>query len=70
MLGSPVGNSWLSVSPLEILVTRACDPSSHEPNYAVHLEVADYINKKKANTCVKSAEIFPQNSHNGGTQSS
>ena len=23
-----------------------------EPNYALHLEVADYINQKKANTCV------------------
>ncbi|EPQ51471.1 VHS-domain-containing protein, partial [Gloeophyllum trabeum ATCC 11539] len=48
MLGSPT--SWLQVSPLESLVTRACDPSLPEPNYALHLEVADYINKKKANT--------------------
>ncbi len=23
-----------------------------EPNYALHLEVAEYINQKKANTCV------------------
>ena len=25
-----------------------------EPNYALHLDVADYINQKKANTCVAS----------------
>ncbi|KAG6908648.1 hypothetical protein DXG01_003826 [Tephrocybe rancida] len=49
MLSSPTTNSWLRASPLEILITRACDPSLHEPNYAVHLEVAEYINTKKAN---------------------
>jgi hypothetical protein len=48
MLGSP--GSWINVSQIEILVTRACDPSLHEPNYAIHLEVAEYINNKKANT--------------------
>ncbi|KAI0360628.1 VHS-domain-containing protein, partial [Trametes cingulata] len=37
-------------SPLEVLITRACNPALGEPNYALHLEVADYINKKKANT--------------------
>jgi len=30
-------------------MTRACEPSLHEPNYALHLEVAEYINTKKAN---------------------
>jgi len=47
-----LGNStaWMNVSQIEILVTRACDPSLHEPNYALHLEVAEYINNKKANT--------------------
>lgn len=50
MLGSPPG--WLKVSPIEVLVTRACDPSLHEPNYAGHLEVAEYINTKKANKSV------------------
>ncbi|KIM86588.1 hypothetical protein PILCRDRAFT_815824 [Piloderma croceum F 1598] len=48
MLGNPT--SWINVSQIEILVTRACDPSLHEPNYALHLEVAEYINSKKANT--------------------
>lgn len=50
MLGSQV--PWVKVSQIEVLVTRACDPSMHEPNYAVHLEVAEFINEKKANTCV------------------
>ncbi|KAL0959351.1 hypothetical protein HGRIS_014608 [Hohenbuehelia grisea] len=49
MLGSPIGPSWMRVSQIEVLVTRACDPSLHEPNYALHLEVAEYINQKKAN---------------------
>ncbi|KAH9476198.1 ADP-ribosylation factor-binding protein GGA2 [Psilocybe cubensis] len=50
MLHSPTGpSSWLRVSPLEVLITRACEPSLHEPNYALHLEVAEYINQKKAN---------------------
>ncbi|KAH7921878.1 VHS-domain-containing protein [Leucogyrophana mollusca] len=38
------------MSQLEVLVTNACDPSLHEPNYALHLQVADYVNSKKANT--------------------
>ncbi|KAJ3930777.1 MAG: VHS domain-containing protein [Lentinula lateritia] len=50
MLQSPTSSSWTRVSPLEVLITRACDPSLHEPNYAAHIEVAEYINNKKANT--------------------
>ncbi|KAF6752807.1 VHS domain-containing protein [Ephemerocybe angulata] len=49
MLQSPTGVSWTKASPIEVLVTRACDPSLPEPNYASHLEVAEYINSKKAN---------------------
>ena len=50
MLHSPTGpTSWMKISPIEILVTRACEPTLHEPNYALHLEVAEYINQKKAN---------------------
>jgi len=44
------GTSWMRTNPLEVLISRSCEPSLHEPNYALHLEVADYINKKKANT--------------------
>lgn len=47
--GSP-GANWLRASPLEILITRATTASMPEPNYAIHLEVAEYINQKKANT--------------------
>lgn len=49
--GSP-GANWLRASPLEILITRATTASMPEPNYAIHLEVAEYINQKKANTYV------------------
>ncbi|EJF63733.1 VHS-domain-containing protein [Dichomitus squalens] len=44
-------SAWTSnVSQLEVLITRACNPTMGEPNYALHLEVAEYINQKKANT--------------------
>ncbi|TFY80152.1 hypothetical protein EWM64_g3864 [Hericium alpestre] len=42
--------NWPRASPLEILITRATAASLPEPNYALHLEVAEYINQKKANT--------------------
>ena len=44
--------SWINASPLEILISRATAASLPEPNYALHLEVADYINQKKANKYV------------------
>ncbi|KAG9103431.1 hypothetical protein FRC06_010849 [Ceratobasidium sp. 370] len=43
-------NTWSQVSPVELMVQRACDPSLHEPNYALNLELVEYIKKKKANT--------------------
>ncbi|KAF9056779.1 VHS domain-containing protein [Rhodocollybia butyracea] len=49
MLQSPTASSWTRVSQLEVLITRACDPSLPEPNFAAHIEVAEYINSKKAN---------------------
>lgn len=39
----------MKIPPIDILITRACEPTLHEPNYALHLEVAEYINQKKAN---------------------
>ncbi|KZT64159.1 VHS-domain-containing protein [Daedalea quercina L-15889] len=48
MLSSPTYRS--STSQTQILVMRACSPHLAEPNYALHLEVAEYINQKKANT--------------------
>ncbi|KAJ7740919.1 VHS-domain-containing protein [Mycena maculata] len=42
--------AWVNTtSPIELLVSRACEASLHEPNYATHIEVAEYINEKKAN---------------------
>jgi ADP-ribosylation factor-binding protein GGA len=52
MLGAGSSTSWLNISPIEALVTRACDPHLPEPNYAIHLQVAEHINNKKANTYV------------------
>lgn len=44
------GPSWVSgVSQIELVISRACNPSLPEPNYALNLEVADYVNQKKAN---------------------
>ena len=39
-------------SQLQYLINKAVDPYMFEPNYAAHLEVAEYINSKKANTYV------------------
>ncbi|KIJ15804.1 hypothetical protein PAXINDRAFT_168816 [Paxillus involutus ATCC 200175] len=41
---------WFKISRLEVLITNACDPSLAEPNYAHHLEIAEFVNAKKANT--------------------
>ena len=59
MLGSTM-NGWISASPVETLVARACDPSLSDPPYPVHLELAEYINKKKANTYVCSNAPVPR----------
>ncbi|TFK34671.1 VHS domain-containing protein [Crucibulum laeve] len=64
MLTSPTGSSWTRVSPLESLITRACDPTLHEPNYALNLEVADHINSKKANTPREAAMLLARLANN------
>lgn len=46
------GDFTRNMSPLQMLISRAVDPFKHEPDYAAHLEVAEYINNKKANTYV------------------
>ncbi|KAL4258457.1 ADP-ribosylation factor-binding [Pleurotus pulmonarius] len=58
MLNNSVAANWTRVSPIEVLVTRACDPSLHEPNYASHIEVAEYINTKKANNPREAAMLI------------
>ncbi|KAG1830482.1 VHS-domain-containing protein [Suillus subalutaceus] len=45
-------------SKLEMLVQSACDPTLHEPNYAIHLEIAELINTKKANTPREAAMLI------------
>lgn len=50
MLGGSNGTPWFRASKLEMLTQNACDPTLHEPNYAIHLEIAELINTKKANT--------------------
>lgn len=50
------GPSWASAaSQVELLISRACNPSLSDPNYALNLEVANYVNEKKANTYVRNA---------------
>jgi hypothetical protein len=51
MFNNPPGN-WPRSSQLEILITRATTAAQSENNYALHIEIAEYINKKKANTYV------------------
>ncbi|GAA5870301.1 hypothetical protein JCM8547_006597 [Rhodosporidiobolus lusitaniae] len=46
--GTPSGPSTKDV--LAGYIERACDPSLHEPNLSLDLEIADLINSKKANT--------------------
>lgn len=48
MWNNPPG-TWLRTSQLEILITRATTAAQPENNYALHIEIAEYINKKKAN---------------------
>ncbi|CAD6892440.1 unnamed protein product [Tilletia controversa] len=40
----------LVTTPVQTYVERCCDPSFREPNLAIELEFADYVNSKKANT--------------------
>jgi len=52
---------WLNdTSPLKVLITRATYPSQPEPNYALNLEVAEYINQKKANSPREAATTVAQ----------
>jgi hypothetical protein len=48
---NPPGN-WQRASQLDSLITRATTAAQPENNYALHIEIAEYINKKKANTYI------------------
>lgn len=45
-----VARPWAQISPIDALVERATDPMLPEPNFAINLELAEYVNSKKANT--------------------
>ncbi|KAI0339316.1 VHS-domain-containing protein [Trametopsis cervina] len=61
MFPTTSASAWLQdSSPLKILITRATYPSQPEPNYALNLEVAEYINQKKANTPREAAMTIAQ----------
>ncbi|THH14860.1 hypothetical protein EW146_g5542 [Bondarzewia mesenterica] len=58
MWSTSTPGNWMNASPLEMLITRATAASLPEPNYALHLEVAEYINQKKANTPREAAMLL------------
>lgn len=55
-----LANGWVSASPVQIYVQRCCEPSLSEPNYALNLELAEYITQKKANTPREAATAVVQ----------
>ncbi|KAI0262612.1 VHS domain-containing protein [Gloeopeniophorella convolvens] len=57
MWNNPPGN-WPRASPLEILITRATTAAQSENNYALHVEIAEYINSKKANSPREAAMLI------------
>jgi ADP-ribosylation factor-binding protein GGA len=57
MWNNPPGN-WPRSSQLEFLITRATTAAQPENNYALHIEIAEYINKKKANRHITSLTEF------------
>ncbi|KAH9989609.1 VHS domain-containing protein [Russula vinacea] len=59
MWNNPPGN-WPRSSQLEVLITRATTAAQPENNYALHIEIAEYINKKKANTPREAAMLIVQ----------
>ncbi|CDW96880.1 hypothetical protein [Sporisorium scitamineum] len=40
----------MQTSPVSVYVERCCHPALSQPNLALNLELADYVNQKKANT--------------------
>lgn len=49
---------------MQIYVSRCCEPSLSEPNYPLNLELAEYINQKKANTPREAAMAVVQHINN------
>ncbi|KAI0292523.1 VHS domain-containing protein [Russula brevipes] len=59
MWTNPPGN-WPRASQLEFLITRTTTAAQPENNYALHIEIAEYINKKKANSPREAAMLIAQ----------
>lgn len=59
-----LSNGWISQSPVQIYVSRCCEPSLSEPNYPLNLELAEYIIQKKANTPREAAMAVVQHINN------
>ncbi|KAG8914707.1 hypothetical protein FRC01_003955 [Tulasnella sp. 417] len=62
-----LSNGWISQSPVQIYVSRCCEPSLSEPNYPLNLELAEYIIQKKANTAREAAMAVVQHINNRNT---
>ncbi|KAI9509331.1 VHS-domain-containing protein [Russula earlei] len=59
MWNNPPGN-WPRASQLEFLITRATTAAQPDNNYALHIEIAEHINSKKANTPREAAMLIVQ----------
>ncbi|KAH9073057.1 VHS-domain-containing protein [Lactarius deliciosus] len=59
MWNNPPG-AWPRTSQLEFLITRVTTAAQPENNYALHIEIAEYINKKKANSPREAAMLIVQ----------
>ncbi|KAG9009788.1 hypothetical protein FRB90_008138 [Tulasnella sp. 427] len=59
-----LSNGWTSQSPVQIYVSRCCEPSLSEPNCPLNLELAEYITQKKANTPREAAMAVVQHINN------
>ncbi|OCF37547.1 VHS domain-containing protein [Kwoniella heveanensis BCC8398] len=51
----PATRPWASLTPVQALVEQACDPTLPAPNDVVNIELAEMINKKKANSAREAA---------------
>jgi hypothetical protein len=59
MWNNPPG-AWPRTSQLDFLITRVTTAAQSESNYALHIEIAEYINKKKANSPREAAMLIVQ----------
>ncbi|KAI0301594.1 hypothetical protein B0F90DRAFT_1810103 [Multifurca ochricompacta] len=59
MWNNPPG-VWPRTSQLEFLITRVTTAAQTENNYALHIEIAEHINNKKANTPREASMLIVQ----------